>query len=121
MKILAWGKRVKNYIAITFSARVSMRIDCVFAAQKIFPWKFAFCAWAENVIATISQPGGRSESSAQAETHHAIRPLLYVETIFIYQITVAQTSEKKVEAQIIWNGDNREKWLVLEVNFFFSN
>ena len=54
-----------------------MRIYCVFAPQQTFSRKFAFCARAEieHVIATIFQPGGRSEISAQAEIHHVIRPL----------------------------------------------
>ena len=54
-----------------------MRIYCVFAPQQTFSRKFAFCARAEidHVIATIFQPGGRSEISARAEIHHVIRPL----------------------------------------------
>ena len=53
-----------------------MRIYCVFAPQETFSRKLAFCARAENdhVIATIFQPGGRSEISARAEIHHVIRP-----------------------------------------------
>ena len=40
-----------------------------------FLMEFTFCARAEieHVIATIFQPGGRSEISARAETHHVIR------------------------------------------------
>ena len=36
-----------------------------------------FCAWAEieHVIATIFQPGGRSEISAWDEIHYVIRSL----------------------------------------------
>ena len=39
-----------------------------------------FCARAEieHVIATIFQPGGRSEISARAEIHHIISPLAKV-------------------------------------------
>ena len=55
-----------------------MRIDCVFAPQLTFSWKLAFCARAEieHVIATIFQPGGRSEISARVKTPHEIRLLL---------------------------------------------
>ena len=40
-------------------------------------WRFAFYTRAEieHVIATIFQPGGRSEISARAETHYVIIPL----------------------------------------------
>ena len=53
-----------------------MRINRVFAGQKIFSWKFAFCAQAEieHVIATIFQPRGQCEISAWAETQHVIKP-----------------------------------------------
>ena len=52
----------------------SMRIDCVFAPEQPFSWKFAFCARAEieHLIATMFLFGGRSEISARAETHHVI-------------------------------------------------
>ena len=55
-----------------------MCIYCVFRTSVNFLTKFAFCARAEieHVIATIFQPGGRSEISARAETHHVIRPLV---------------------------------------------
>ena len=56
-----------------------MRIYCVFAPQQTFSRKFAFCARAEieHAIATIFQPGGRSEISARAEIHHVIRALVW--------------------------------------------
>ena len=43
-----------------------------------------FCTRAEieHVIATIFQPGGRSEISARVETHHVIR-LLYADLFFL--------------------------------------
>ena len=46
--------------------------------SKNFSRRFAFSARAEieNVITTIFHPGGRSEISARAETHHVIRPLV---------------------------------------------
>ena len=45
---------------------------CATQPQFIFSCKFAFCARAEieHVIATIFQPGGRSEISVRAEIHH---------------------------------------------------
>ena len=51
--------------------------------------KFAFCARAdiEHGIATMFQPGGRSEISARAETHHVIRPLFTFHHVLIGYIS----------------------------------
>ena len=52
-----------------------MRIDCVFAPVNFLT---EICVLAlveiEHVITTIFQPGGWSEISARAETHHVMWP-----------------------------------------------
>ena len=59
-----------------FSARAEKGARACVSTVFLHLSKLAFCARAEieHVIATIFQPGGRSEISARAEIHHVIRP-----------------------------------------------
>ena len=73
-RLLALGVPDSVKTEITIACPEHNIMECT--GGHSFQWKFTSRARAEivHVITTIFQPGGRSEISARAKIHHAIRP-----------------------------------------------